>query len=117
MVIPREQISTGDYLTRLYVQVDEDIPPVENGAQLTNAERVKKAEARARRSKVDFNSILAQAQRVFAPYTVKLKEGADIDWWAAYQIGQRMTENFIKRDSAGEPRVFILGDGKSSSTI
>ena len=111
MVIPREKIATGDYLTRLYVQVDESVPAEETDVKLTKEEQDKRKEARARRGNVTFESILGQAQKVFAPYTLKLKEGVIIDWWAAYQIGQRMTEKFIKKDQAGVPRVFILGDG------
>ena len=111
MIIPRERIANGDYLTRLYVQVDEMVPPEDTYVGDPKVEKDRKAEARARRSKITFDTILTQAQRVLAPYKLAMKEGATIDWWAAYQIGQRMTDNFLKKDSKGIPRAFILGDG------
>ena len=116
MIIPREQIANGDYLTRLYVQVDETAPSEDSNDAETNAEKNKKAEARAKRSQITFDTIFTQAQRVLAPYKLGMKKGAIIDWSAAYQIGQRMTDKFIKRDTKGAPRVFILGDGRSFPT-
>jgi phenol 2-monooxygenase len=55
---------------------------------------------------------LAQAQEVFKPYYIKPKRENAVDWWAAYQIGQRVSESFVKQDSKGINRVFIVGDGK-----
>ncbi|MCJ1399866.1 hypothetical protein MMC11_003069 [Xylographa trunciseda] len=114
MVIPREPIATGDYLTRLYVQVNIEVQAdeisggdVADPAMMSSEARHK---AKERRSKITMEGILKQAQTVLQPYQIKLKENCDVDWWAAYQIGQRMTETFAQKDRTGVPRVFISGD-------
>ena len=110
MVIPREQIRNGDYLTRLYVQVmDDEVAP---SADL-GLERVKSSiSSREKRAAITFEYIMEQAQRVLRPYKIGLKKGAVVDWWAAYQIGQRMAPEFSLKDAQGMERVFIVGDGK-----
>jgi 2-polyprenyl-6-methoxyphenol hydroxylase-like FAD-dependent oxidoreductase len=112
MVIPRERIATGDYLTRLYVQVPGDINP-DNDTEasiLTD----KPADARSRRSQVTEKTIFDNAAAAFKPYYIRPKKDGAVDWWAAYQIGQRVTDNFSVKDSKGVDRVFIAGDGTSS---
>ncbi|PWY90296.1 phenol monooxygenase [Aspergillus sclerotioniger CBS 115572] len=109
MVIPRERIVTGEHLTRLYVQVpglakpESDVTPGGAPPEL-NVE-----DARIRRGQVTLEGILKQASDAFEPYHLRPKNGL-IDWWAAYQIGQRVSPDFIAKDSAGVPRVFIVGD-------
>jgi phenol 2-monooxygenase len=107
MVIPREQISTGEYLTRLYVQVPGDV------ARDSDSGTDKKSADKKRRGAVTLDYIFEQARAVFAPYNIRIKEGSTPDWWAAYQIGQRMTSKFSARTHDGVDRVFIVGDGKS----
>lgn len=106
MVIPREQIASGDYLTRLYVQVAEEV----------NADRDsgtdKKSADKKKREAVTLDYIFQQASAVFSPFEIKIKEGTKPDWWAAYQIGQRMTPKFSARTPDGVDRVFIVGDGE-----
>ncbi|CZT08059.1 probable phenol monooxygenase [Rhynchosporium agropyri] len=110
MVIPRERIATGEYLTRLYVHVRDEIKPDGDIAEEEGVKGTIKAEAKARRDKITMESILAQAQEVFKPYYIKPRRADAVDWWAAYQIGQRVSENFVKQDSKGVNRVFIVGD-------
>jgi len=43
---------------------------------------------------------------------ISVKEGTVVDWWAAYQIGQRMTSCFSMKDEIQIERVFMVGDGK-----
>ena len=116
MVIPRERIATGDYLTRLYVQVNLEVPADEVNTSDKSDPITLGADARRktkkRREMITLEGILEQAQAVFQPYKIKLKDGAEVDWWAAYQIGQRIAEKFVQRDSTGVPRLFISGDGK-----
>jgi phenol 2-monooxygenase len=112
MVIPRERIATGEYLTRLYVHVQEEVKPDSDIAVEEDIEGMKKSEAKARREKITMESILEQAQEVLKPYYIKPRRADAVDWWAAYQIGQRVTEHFVKQDSKGVNRVFIVGDGK-----
>ncbi|KAF4499589.1 phenol hydroxylase [Fusarium agapanthi] len=104
MVIPREQIATGEYLTRLYVQVAEEVDT--SGDTGTD----KKSADKKRRGAVTLEYIFEQARQVFAPYKIKIKEGTEPDWWAAYQIGQRMAPRFSAKTSDGVERVFIVGD-------
>lgn len=83
MVIPRE-----NKLVRLYIQ-------------LTTTEKTGSA-ARHDRSKITPEVILESAQRIMAPYKLTYRK---LDWWTAYQIGQRVGTKF----SAHE-RVFLAGD-------
>ncbi|CAI7640109.1 unnamed protein product [Penicillium pancosmium] len=108
MVIPRERIATGDYLTRLYVQVPGDINP-DNDAETSNGTD-KPADARSRRSQVTEKTIFDNAAAAFKPYYIRPKKDGAVDWWAAYQIGQRVTDSFSVKDSKGVDRVFIAGD-------
>ena len=110
MVIPRERILTGEYLTRLYVHLQDEVNPDSDIADEEGTGGASKTEARARREKITMESILTQAQEVLHPYYIKLKRDS-VDWWAAYQIGQRVSEHFVKQDSKGVNRVFIVGDG------
>ncbi|KAL4874502.1 FAD binding domain-containing protein [Aspergillus karnatakaensis] len=106
MVIPRERISTGEYLTRLYVHV----PGAVEAAESRDADADLKQGAKGRRSQVTLDGILAQASAVLHPYYIRPKRKRAVDWWAAYQIGQRVCPEFIVRDSSGLGRVFIVGD-------
>lgn len=111
MVIPRERIATGEYLTRLYVHVPETVVPDSDHVLDGNGD-IKTEDARQRRSKITQEGILQQAADAMKPYYVRPKDGV-VDWWAAYQIGQRVSPQFIVNDSKGIARVFIVGDGKS----
>jgi len=112
MVIPRERISTGEYLTRLYVHVQDDVKPESDIAGEEGIKGESKTDAKARREKITMDSIIGQAQQVMKPYKINLRRPNAVDWWAAYQIGQRVSESFTKQDSKGMNRVFIVGDGK-----
>ncbi|KAL4865805.1 hypothetical protein BDV12DRAFT_210905 [Aspergillus spectabilis] len=103
MVIPRERIMTGDYLTRLYVQV----PEIEIEA---GDDKKAKEGAKARRAQVTLEGIFQHAAEAFKPYYIKPKQDGAVDWWAAYQIGQRVSGQFAVKDSKGVNRVFIAGD-------
>ncbi|KAL2825188.1 FAD binding domain-containing protein [Aspergillus cavernicola] len=82
MVIPRES-----KLVRLYIQLTT---AAYNGGK------------RADRSKIDPDAILQAAQKIMAPYKISYRR---LDWWTAYQIGQRVGTQF----SAHE-RIFLAGD-------
>jgi phenol 2-monooxygenase (NADPH) len=110
MVIPRERIYSGHYLTRLYVQVKDD--EVSADVDVVGKSGLSYQKSRERRAAITLEYIFEQARRVFAPYDIRVKEGTDVDWWAAYQIGQRMTSEFSMKDDEGVERVFIVGDGK-----
>ncbi|KAF1344306.1 FAD binding domain protein [Delphinella strobiligena] len=82
MVIPREK-----KLVRLYIQLT-DTEGGEGG--------------RRDRSKISPEGILESARRIMAPYTLAYTY---CDWWTAYQIGQRVGDDFSLRE-----RVFLAGD-------
>lgn len=107
MIIPRERISSGQYLTRLYVQTVEEVAT--DGSDQNSS--LSQEDSRTRRSRITLESIMEQARRVFEPYQIAIKDGTQVDWWAAYQIGQRMSPEFSLKDSRGHDRVFIAGDG------
>jgi phenol 2-monooxygenase (NADPH) len=112
MIIPRERISSGQYLTRLYVQIKDEVPAEE----LDPSDPMWRKKSRSRRAAITLDFIMKQAQRVFAPYSFSIKNSTEVDWWAAYQIGQRMTSKFSMSDDSGRDRVFIVGDGQSYPT-
>ncbi|RAK96857.1 putative efflux pump antibiotic resistance protein [Aspergillus ibericus CBS 121593] len=114
MVIPRERIVTGDYLTRLYVQVPEEAASADDQKPM-NGSALK--DARARRGQVTLEGIFQHAAEAFKPYYIRPKETGAVDWWAAYQIGQRMSDQFTVKDSKGVNRVFIVGDGMNVSMM
>ena len=113
MVIPRERISTGHYLTRLYVQVKDDEVPTD--ANVAGEKGQTQKNSRGRRAAITLEYIFEQAKKVFAPYHIQVKDGTVVDWWAAYQIGQRRTPQFSLKDDEGVERVFIVGDGEDLS--
>ena len=88
-ILPRE----GGYMTRLYVDLGE-FEPGDNP-----------------RDRVSKDDIVAEAKRLFAPYTFEPKE---IPWWSIYEVWQRVTERFDDVPDAERgkrsPRVFTAGD-------
>ncbi|KAL4933364.1 putative FAD monooxygenase [Aspergillus undulatus] len=82
MVVPRE-----NKLVRLYIQ-------------LTTAEY--NGGKRADRSKINPDAILKAAQKIMTPYTISYRR---LDWWTAYQIGQRVGTQF-----SAHGRIFLAGD-------
>ena len=90
LIIPRE----GGYLVRLYIEM----------AELAPGER-------ASDRNITADQIIAMAQKIFAPFTLDIKEVA---WWSVYEIGQRVCQRFddVPSDKRDEltPHVFIAGD-------
>jgi phenol 2-monooxygenase (NADPH) len=109
MVIPRERVVTGEYLTRLYVQIKEEVAP-----DTTDDTSAQAKKAREKRAAITLEYIFKQAERVMRTYKINVRENTVVDWWAAYQIGQRMTPRFSMKDENEIERVFIVGDGKLS---
>lgn len=112
MVIPRERIETGEYLTRLYVHIQDEVKPESDIASEEGIEGESKSDSRAKRERITLESIFKQAEEVLSPYKIRPRRPDAVDWWAAYQIGQRAAKHFVKQDSKGVDRVFIVGDGK-----
>jgi phenol 2-monooxygenase len=111
MVIPRERIATGEYLTRLYVQIAGEVA---TDLDTTSEKQTNLIGGREKRKAVTLEYIFDQARKVLSPYVIKEKEGTTVDWWAAYQIGQRMTPKVSALGPDGIERVFIVGDGELS---
>jgi phenol 2-monooxygenase len=93
----------------LYVHAPESLRS--EAADEAEDETSTKQKSRTRRQALTLEQIFRQAQAVFAPYRIKIKENTTPDWWAAYQIGQRMSPKFTQRAPDGVDRVFIIGDG------
>jgi len=108
MVIPRERIYSGQYLTRLYVQMKDAVPAAESNPN----DPLLRNKSTSRRKAITLDFIMKQAKRVFKPYNLAIKQGTEVDWWAAYQVGQRMTAKFSIKDDRGRDRIFIVGDGQ-----
>ncbi|MCA0995914.1 FAD-dependent monooxygenase [Alloyangia pacifica] len=90
LIIPRE----GGYMVRMYIELDE-----------------LHGEERAADRDVSAEMLIAKAQAILAPYTLKVQEVA---WWSAYEIGQRVCDAFDDVPEAmrgsRSPRIFIAGD-------
>ncbi|KAF1832623.1 hypothetical protein BDW02DRAFT_417402 [Decorospora gaudefroyi] len=76
LIIPRE----GGQLVRFYIQLPAGVQPKD----------------------VELADLQEQAKRIFSPYTI---EFADVFWWSAYSIGQRLACAFHAHG-----RVFLTGD-------
>lgn len=81
-------------MVRLYIELDE----------LRERERAKDRG-------VTSEQLVAKAQEIFAPFTF---DAAEIAWWSAYEIGQRVCDSFddVAPNERGEktPHMFIAGD-------
>jgi phenol 2-monooxygenase len=90
LLIPRE----GGYMVRMYIELDE----------LHGNERAADRE-------VTPEILLAKANVILHPYTLKLREVA---WCSAYEIGQRLCNSFDdvpeREREIRSPRIFIAGD-------
>lgn len=76
IIIPRE----GDSLVRFYIELPSDTVA----------------------SKVTLEDLQQRAKLIFRPYEMDI---AETTWWSAYQIGQRLADNFHE-----QYRVFLTGD-------
>ncbi|KAK3381032.1 phenol 2-monooxygenase [Podospora didyma] len=103
MVIPRE-----NGIVRLYIQLEgvaneaDEATNVADDSTPSTATNGEKKKARVDRSKLTSEHILATAQNIFKPYSLEV---AEMHWFTAYQIGQRVATHFQK-----DNRVFIAGD-------
>ncbi len=90
LIIPRE----GGYMVRLYIELDE----------LHGDERASDRD-------VTPEMLVDRARSILAPYSLDV---AEVPWWSAYEIGQRVTDSFddVAEGERGRraPRVFIAGD-------
>ncbi|KAL4947272.1 FAD binding domain-containing protein [Aspergillus filifer] len=68
MIIPRERTYTGEYLTRLYVQVPEAASPEGTGGSAESEEN-----AKGRSSNVTLGGIFKQVQDALHPYSIRPK--------------------------------------------
>lgn len=88
LLIPRE----GGNMVRLYVDLGE----------VTDRDALKSITA---------EQVIATAQRVFAPYSLDVREVA---WFSVYEVGQRLTDKFddvpVTEVGSRLPHVFVAGD-------
>lgn len=90
LIIPRE----GGHMVRLYIELDE-----------------LHGDERAADRDVSSEMLIAKARSILVPYSLEV---AEVPWWSAYEIGQRVTDSFddVADTDRGSrvPRVFIAGD-------
>lgn len=86
LIIPRE----GGYLVRLYVEMET----LEEGV-------------RVKERNIQVEDLIKVAEKIFIPYSFKVKEVA---WWSVYEIGQRLCDRFDNSYHMTPPNVFIAGD-------
>ncbi|KAL2075058.1 hypothetical protein VTL71DRAFT_8838 [Oculimacula yallundae] len=107
-IVPRERLSNGDWLTRLYL----DMSVTNNEADLsdnTPAEPQQQA-TKEKRDRITEALILERAADLFHPFRFQVKKGTKVHWWAAFSLSQNLAKSFILQDSYLHPRVFITGD-------
>jgi phenol 2-monooxygenase len=123
LLIPRERNLSGQYLTRLYVPFNnKDLPTDTNktstGAETSNEKRLEiEKQQREWKSKVNPDSILRRISEMTKPYHIRPKAGTEVEWWAAYQVGQRVAQRIVEKDSSGDARIFLIGDCTCSPFI
>ena len=82
------------YLIRFYVELD-----------------MIDKDTRASDIKLTKQDLIAQAQKIFHPYKLDVKEVA---WWSIYSVGQRIADRFDNRSAGSSddiiPRAFVAGD-------
>ncbi len=90
LIIPRE----GGYLVRLYIELDVLGP-----------------DERAADRGVKTDELVEKARKILSPFDFDV---AQVAWWSAYEIGQRVCDTFDDVDDtergAKSPRIFIAGD-------
>ncbi|QKX53821.1 uncharacterized protein TRUGW13939_00901, partial [Talaromyces rugulosus] len=97
MIIPRE-----NQLVRLYIQLRELAHNGEMDEDNVSPDHDKTKTRHVDRNKVTAKQILDSARKILSPYTL---DAAEIHWFMAYQVGQRVASAFEKQE-----RVFIAGD-------
>jgi phenol 2-monooxygenase len=137
MIIPRERDAHGEWLTRFYVDVKElEMQRRQQAAErenrsasasgLTAAEVANAVSGQSdskaptviikntrQKSTITEDDILNRLEEIFLPFRMKRKAGTAINWSTSYAIGQRVASEFVRADSTGMPRIFLVGDGES----
>ena len=106
--IPREVSNlSGERLTRVYVPFSVQDKPDEGDAAARN-EIVRRT--KDLRTSVTLEMILQKVEDLHKPFRMKQKPGLEVEWWACYQVGQRVASKMALKDSSGHARVFLIGD-------
>ena len=117
VLIPRERLSNGSYVTRLYIDMTQynengEIVTKDQETALEHPTTDLKAAIKARKAEITVRAILEKGAKTMKQFRLRMKEGTQPFWWASYSVGQRLADNFIVNDSRGTPRIFLAGDGK-----
>ena len=92
LIIPRE----GGYMVRMYIELD-----------------ALHGDERAADRNLTAEELIAKARAILAPHTLDV---AEVAWWSAYEIGQRVCDAFDDVPPAERgltpPNIFIAGDAR-----
>lgn len=94
-IVPRERLSNGDYLTRLYLDMtvkDEQVSGLMNGSASANQRQATKE----KRDRITEALILERAAKLFHPFRFQVKKGTQPHWWAAFRISQSLTTSTLR---------------------
>lgn len=86
LIIPRE----GGYLVRMYIELG-----------------TLQGDERASDRDVSPQMLIDKARAILAPYSLEV---AEVAWWSAYEIGQRVCHRFDDAEAEADPQIFIAGD-------
>ena len=115
--VPREARADGHHLVRLYVPLDN----VETNGEVSNDEPsndqnadlrpYSHTQSRTHATQHTAAIILAKANRMMAPYTIKPHpDSPEISWSTAYRVGQRLAAHQQWPPVPAHPRIFLIGD-------
>ena len=99
VIIPRE-----DGYIRLYTQLDTSATgPIAESRQAKDSE-FRESGGHVEASTVTAEEVLAQANRIFAPYTLKF--ASPLSWFTVWKISERVARSFSSKDL----RIHLAGD-------
>ena len=108
-IVPRERLSCGEYLTRLYLDMtvkDEQ----GNSVSTARSSKDQRQAAKEKHDRITENLILDRAAELFRPFHFEVKKGTQVALWATFGIAQNLAKSFTMKDSTSHPRVIIVGD-------
>lgn len=86
----------SDIKTRLYTQLDTTSTGEIAQARQASDDTFKESGGRVDTDSITADEVLAQANKIFAPYTLKF--AAPLSWFAVWKISERVARSFSSPD-------------------